>query len=161
MRGSGYYGTLPSGQYWLSYLTKDVRFEDQARVAQLYRLLLNQLRRVSCLGFGAEGRAEKITSDWSSLEYRSKCIHDKLDTHTQATYFEMVHASIMLNANLNRLYLAAGKSNMYATQGRTAANIQANKALALFENDVTISQQFESLYDGKWTQYAPVPEKAC
>lgn len=90
--------------------------------------------------------------EWKDLEYRSKCIYDKLSPDTQVSYFQLVHSAIALNANLNELYAAAGKSNLYATQALSSANLHAQRALDCFDRDWELTHQFHTLLDGKWNQ---------
>jgi hypothetical protein len=46
---------------------------------------------------------------------------------------------------------SAAKSNLYATQGRTAANVFAQEAMDLFERDIDLTEEFNML-GGKWRQ---------
>lgn len=47
---------------------------------------------------------------------------------------------------------SAAKSNLYATQGRTAANVFAQEAMDLFERDIDLTEEFHNMLGGKWRQ---------
>jgi len=46
----------------------------------------------------------------------------------------------------------AAKSNLYATQGRTAANVYAKDALDCFNQDNKLTSDFNKIEGGKWKQ---------
>jgi hypothetical protein len=79
-------------------------------------------------------------------------VYEKLSSESQVPFYEVLYVQIQLQANLARLYLAAAKSNLYATQGRTAATVQAHEALALFERDHDLTEEYNKLLNGKWKQ---------
>jgi galactokinase/mevalonate kinase-like predicted kinase len=45
---------------------------------------------------------------------------------------------------------AVAKSNLYATQDKTSANIHADQARACFQRDWEITDDFHSMLDDKW-----------
>jgi hypothetical protein len=75
-----------------------------------------------------------------------------LSGDSQIAFFELVHAPIALNANLNELYVSAGKSNLYARQALSSANLHAEKARECFDRDWELTHQFHTMLDGKWNQ---------
>ena len=48
--------------------------------------------------------------------------------------------------------ILAAKSNLYATQGRAAANFHAQMAMDCFERDWELTQEYHKLEGGKWNQ---------
>jgi hypothetical protein len=100
----------------------------------------------------ADGRANQILKQWKDLEYRSKCVYETLSGGTKIAFFELVHAPIALNANLNELYISAGKSNLFATQALSSANLHAEKAKECFQRDWELTNEFHTMLDGKWNQ---------
>ncbi|ORY28970.1 hypothetical protein BCR39DRAFT_533377 [Naematelia encephala] len=94
--------------------------------------------------------AETLLSNWTSLAYRAKCVYESLPSQTQSAFFELVYSPVALNANLNRLYISVGKSNLYASQFKTSANIWAYDAMSAFSIDHNITEWFYSLENGKW-----------
>jgi len=80
-------------------------------------------------------------------------VYDVLSAEWRIPFYEVLYVQIQLQANLARLYLAAAQSNLYATQGRTAATVKAHEALALFERDHDLTEEYNSLLNGKWKQY--------
>jgi hypothetical protein len=67
-------------------------------------------------------------------------------------FYEIVLVQVRLQANLCRLYVSAAKSNLYATQGRSAATYFAHDALAAFERDAALTAEWDALLGGKWKQ---------
>ncbi|ORY34591.1 hypothetical protein BCR39DRAFT_116958 [Naematelia encephala] len=94
--------------------------------------------------------AERLLEDWTELEDRSEAVYRKMPKAAGIAYFELLHAEIKLVANLNRMYIAVGKNNLYSDQARTSTNFWAEKAIELFQNDRKITQEYHELYDGRW-----------
>ncbi|GFZ49819.1 hypothetical protein JCM24511_07222 [Saitozyma sp. JCM 24511] len=94
--------------------------------------------------------AERIMDGWSDLSHRSSIIYDALPDARRPAYYQLVHQLVLMQTNLNRLYISAGRSNLYAEQGRTAANVFAKDAIAAFEQDANLTAAFHSMEGGKW-----------
>ena len=116
-------------------------------------------------------RAENVLGEWESLVKRAAIVYDGLPTETQPAFFELVYMLCLMQANLNRLYVAGrsfvlclacaritkkltdvavGRSNLYAFQYRSAANIFAKEAIDAFYQDANLTETFHSLLDRKW-----------
>jgi hypothetical protein len=72
-------------------------------------------------------------------------IDNKLPPGSRAAFFELVLYPVEACANLNQLYIAAGRNALYATQGRMSANAQAQRVRALFAQDKALSDQYNQL----------------
>ena len=60
----------------------------------------------------------------------------------------------MACAQVNELYIAAGKNALYAQQGRASANDFADRVGALFKADADLMDYFNhTLADGKWNHF--------
>ncbi|ORX34409.1 hypothetical protein BD324DRAFT_635737 [Kockovaella imperatae] len=94
--------------------------------------------------------AERVLAEWNALEGRTEQILMSLDQSTQLAFEQLVRTPIRLQTNLQRIYISAAKSILYASQGRTAANFFAQDAIDCFRKDHEITQAFHKLNDGKW-----------
>ncbi|MFD3002355.1 glycosyl hydrolase 115 family protein [Pontibacter toksunensis] len=95
--------------------------------------------------------ADRIIEEFDQLLNKSKTISDKLPKSHKSTYYQLVHFPIEMSANLNEMYVAAGKNKLYGEQGRASANVYAEKVKELFFKDAELTRQFhEDLEDGKW-----------
>lgn len=101
-------------------------------------------------------RAETILRQWRDLEARGKVVHDALPQAYRVPFYELIYVQLQLQANLCRLYVSAAKSNLYATQGRSAASYFAHDAIAAFDRDYDLTAEWNALLGGKWKQYVPV-----
>jgi hypothetical protein len=50
-------------------------------------------------------RANRILADWKALRKRAKTIHARLG-ETKIAFYEMIYVQILLQTNLNELYIA-------------------------------------------------------
>ncbi len=82
----------------------------------------------------------------------SQAIYDSLPAATQPAYFELVHHRILASGTFQNLWTAVGRSNLYAGQGRQAANYNADLASRMFTADRAIATRYQGLLGGKWTQ---------
>jgi hypothetical protein len=96
--------------------------------------------------------AERVAKEWSDLEAQVARIRAELGAEYHDAYFQLVEHPVAACANLNALYLAAARNRLYATQGRIAANDEADLVKQLFERDAELSRQYnEDIAGGKWT----------
>ena len=59
-------------------------------------------------------RANRILADWKALEKRAKTIHAQLG-ETKLAFYEMIYVQILLQTNLNELYIAG--ESVYMVKG--------------------------------------------
>lgn len=94
--------------------------------------------------------AETIVEEYKQLAARSRKIYDKLPESYKSAFYQLVLSPVELCSNLNEMYVAAGKNNRYAGQGRASANFYADKVKALFDRDAALTREFHDIEGGKW-----------
>ncbi|MGD9110694.1 MAG: glycosyl hydrolase 115 family protein, partial [Phycisphaerales bacterium] len=94
--------------------------------------------------------AETVVADYNKLAEKAKQIEKALPTQYQDAYYQLVLHPVLACANLNELYVTAGKNQLYASQGRAAANDLAKKVEELFKKDSEINRRYNKLANGKW-----------
>jgi Glycosyl hydrolase family 115/Gylcosyl hydrolase family 115 C-terminal domain len=94
--------------------------------------------------------AERVEAAWEGLAKEAEAIDNKLPPGRRNAFFELALYPVEACANLNELYIAAGRNALYAGQGRVSANAQAERVRALFVRDKVLSGQYNKLLDGKW-----------
>jgi Glycosyl hydrolase family 115/Gylcosyl hydrolase family 115 C-terminal domain len=95
--------------------------------------------------------AETIEADYDQLAEGAEIIYKELPAEYRNAYYQIVLYPVKACANLNRLYVAAGKNRLYAKQGRAATNDLADSAKKYFEEDAALAKYFNTVMsDGKW-----------
>lgn len=95
--------------------------------------------------------ADNVLETFNQLLERSTAIYNQLPEEYKPAFYQLVHAPIEMSANLNEMYVAAGKNKFYAERGATIANYYAEKVKDLFNKDAKLTYQFHhNLKDGKW-----------
>ncbi len=95
--------------------------------------------------------ADRIVEEYKELVEKSKEIYEALPESHQAAFYQLVLSPVEMCSNLNEMYVAAGKNNIYAEQGRSSTNFYADKVKELFFKDGEFTRYYhESLRDGKW-----------
>jgi hypothetical protein len=95
--------------------------------------------------------ADNIVRDYNRLAARAESIAQWLPAMYKDAYYQLVLHPIKASANLNELYVTAGKNHLYAKQGRVAANELAARVQQLFVNDSLLSHYYNHvLSNGKW-----------
>ncbi len=94
--------------------------------------------------------ADRILEEWNSLLEQSTNIYQQLPENQKSAYYQLVQSPVELCANLNEMYVAAGKNMYYGQRGAASANFYAGKVKELFERDAQLTQQYHSLENGKW-----------
>ena len=95
--------------------------------------------------------ADRIVADYEALADRATSVGEQLPEAYQDAYKQLVWFPIHAAANLNALYVAAAKNQLYAEQGRAETNAMADKVDALFEKDDELTRHYhEDIANGKW-----------
>ena len=95
--------------------------------------------------------AERIVAEYRDLLARAEAIYARLPATHRAAFYQLVLSPVALCANLNAMYVAAGKNQLHAEQGRPSANVYADRVKEHFDRDAELTRYFhEELADGKW-----------
>lgn len=95
--------------------------------------------------------ADRILVEYSRLLEKSRSIYEKLPESYKSAYYQLVLFPIEVSANLNEMYVAAGKNKLHGDQSRASTNFYADKVKEHFFKDAALAQYYhETLADGKW-----------
>ena len=95
--------------------------------------------------------ADKILEEYRELLNKSKNIYQNLPESHKDAYYQLAHFPIEIAANLNEMYIAAGKNRLYGFQSRASTNHYADKVKECFFRDAELTQYYhENLAGGKW-----------
>ncbi len=95
--------------------------------------------------------AERVSQAWGDLVARAEKINGLIPQEQRDAFYQLVLHPIRACANLNEMYLAAGRNALFAKQGRASANAEAARVKTLFKKDQEISDYYNNtLADGKW-----------
>jgi hypothetical protein len=95
--------------------------------------------------------AETVVVDYDRLADEAEQIYNSLPDSYKDAYYQLVLFPVKACANLNELYVAAGRNRLYVKQGRAAANDMALKVKELFNRDAELTEYFHTqLAGGKW-----------
>jgi hypothetical protein len=96
--------------------------------------------------------AETVVAEYNELAAAAAKIGDALPSEYQDAYFQLVLFPVEACANLNELYVTAGRNRLYSKQGRAATNELAETARTLFAKDAELTRQYnQELAGGKWS----------
>jgi hypothetical protein len=102
---------------------------------------------------------ERVVADYEALAARVEALHDRLPEHKRSAFYQLVLFNAKASAQLNALYLAAGRNALYARQGRAATNAMAERTRELFDADQALMAYFnEMLEGGKWNHFMDQPK---
>ncbi len=94
--------------------------------------------------------AERVLAEWADLAVRAEKVEAALPAAAHDAFFQLVLYPIKACANLNELYVAAGRNRLYAVQGRSDTNREAERVRQLFAADAALRDRYHSLAGGKW-----------
>ena len=95
--------------------------------------------------------AETVLADFRKASARAEEIYRQLPASQKDSFFELVLYPTKASAIVTELYVAAGKNQLYAGQGRASANEWAARTRALFQEDADLSAYYNhTLAHGKW-----------
>ncbi len=94
--------------------------------------------------------ADRIVGEYNTLAVKSKNIYNQLPETYRPAFFQLVLSPIEMCANLNEMYVAAGKNKYYGERGAASANYYAERVKQLFEKDAELTKVYHQLEGGKW-----------
>jgi len=95
--------------------------------------------------------ADRVEAEWKCLAVEAESLSAHLPAEQRDAYFELVLHRIKAAAIVTELYIAAGRSQLYARQGRASANDQAQLARSLFDADAALTYEYNhTLANSKW-----------
>lgn len=137
---------------WAQATFPSLPADDVANVIAGYNMLNNRVKpelvNSTTWNLAWNKEAEAVESAWDELT--STVDRLRSEHTTDAAFEQLVAFPTLASANLNRLYVAAGKANLYASQARNSANLWADKAADYFRKDGELTKDYHSLLNGKW-----------
>ena len=102
--------------------------------------------------------ADRVEAAWISVVEKAESIYQKLPKEQQAAYYQLVLHPAKSSAIVAQMNIAAGKNQLYARQGRLAANVQAERVQELFKQDQAMTDYYnKKLLNGKWNPIMDQP----
>lgn len=94
--------------------------------------------------------AERVESEWDHLTYLVDQLRPQVSDEQYPAFYQLIAFPALASANLNKLYIAAGRSNLHGSQARTSAQYWADQARWHFTKDAELTKEYHSLLDYKW-----------
>jgi hypothetical protein len=94
--------------------------------------------------------AERVLGEWKDLTERAERLHAALPANARDAFFQLVLYPVKASGVVQEIYVAAGLNQLYAIQGRAAANTQAKRVHELFALDQKLVDEFHALGGGRW-----------
>ena len=95
--------------------------------------------------------AERVDVEWRVLTSRAEKLNAELPANQRPAFFELVLYPLKASATVTEMYIAAGRNQLYARQGRSIANQFADQTRDLFAQDAALTDEYNhKLLDGKW-----------
>ena len=149
---------------WRTYLKKWAKQTFPAageelsdQMAQLYEDMvhLNYRRRPEALHPGIYHpcnycETERMLILCEDLDERNEMLYNAVSGETKQAYYSLLYHPVKSSVNLVRMHLFAGENAMYASQGRTIANLYGEKISECIALDRQLCENFASFRDGKW-----------
>jgi hypothetical protein len=97
------------------------------------------------------GEADAVMAKWNDLSRRAEKLEGELPAAMRDAYYQLVLYPVVAAANLNSVYVAAAKNDLYAMQGRAAANLMADEVERDFDLDAKLAERYNrEIAGGKW-----------
>ncbi|MGA2916689.1 MAG: glycosyl hydrolase 115 family protein [Sedimentisphaerales bacterium] len=138
-------------------------------------------RKPEFMSFGAEfGFSNDLTARWEDTEYsfvnyreaerrlqrfesisnRAGALYDKMPENLKPAYFELVYYPVAAANYMNRKILLAQENRWFADQQRNSTNICAGQVQHYFEKINELTQQYDTLLNGKWKYMVQVNQNS-
>lgn len=94
--------------------------------------------------------AERVESEWDYLTSLVEQLRPQVSDEQYPAFYQLIAFPALASANLNKLYIAAGRSNLHGSQARTSAQYWADQARWHFAKDAELTKEYHSLLNEKW-----------
>lgn len=95
--------------------------------------------------------AERVSAAWNDLVVRAEKLEKVIPVEQRDAFYQLILHPVKACANLNEIYIAAGRNALFASQGRASTNAEAQRVRELFARDAKFSDYYNNkLAGGKW-----------
>jgi hypothetical protein len=95
---------------------------------------------------------ENVVKEYETLNQQADSLYRLIPKAYKDAYYQLVLHPVAACANLYQMYYAVALNRQYAKQGRATTNDMAARVKALFANDASISNYYNTqLAGGKWS----------
>jgi Glycosyl hydrolase family 115/Gylcosyl hydrolase family 115 C-terminal domain len=143
--------------YSVAWATREFGARHAAEIAALINgyTKLNGRRKPEMIApdtysFVSYNEADRVYREWLDLVVRAEHVYEELPEAQRAAFFQLVLYPVKASAGIQELYFATGRNRLYALQGRASANVQTERARALFSADADLARAYHQLNGGKW-----------
>lgn len=97
--------------------------------------------------------ADRIVAEYNEIAARAQAIYDQLPAEQRDAFYQIVLFPTKACAQVNELYVAAGKNALFAQQGRVSANDYAKRVADLFKADADLMDEYHKRNNGRWNHF--------
>jgi endo-1,4-beta-D-glucanase Y len=98
--------------------------------------------------------ADTVVADFKAITSKAEEIYHKLPRDARDAFYELVLFPTKACAQVNELYVTAGKNALYARQGRAGANDLAANVEQIFKADTDLMDYYNHTFaGGKWDHF--------
>lgn len=145
-------------QYYVQWAKENFGDQNADEIAQIIKLytkynsrrkpeLLNE-KTYSITNYNEE---ETVLADYKKLVDKANSINSKLKPEYKDAFYQLVLFPVLASANLNELYVATAKNQLYASQGRASVKSYVKQVKELFQKDSLLTNYYHTkLANGKW-----------
>lgn len=102
--------------------------------------------------------AERVVAEFASLAAETQGMQERLPEARRDSFYQMVAFPAQATSIVNALYVAAGRNQLYALQGRASAGAMGRDARALFLRDHDLMDDFNTSFAaGRWAHFMDQP----
>jgi hypothetical protein len=98
--------------------------------------------------------AKSVVADFDAIATRAERIQTNLPEEDREAFYDLVAFPAKASAQVNELYVAAGRNELFARQGRASANDFADQTVALFQEHTNLMAYYNRTFaGGKWDHF--------
>jgi hypothetical protein len=98
--------------------------------------------------------AERVVEDFRAITTKAEKICEKLPHNARDAFYDLVLFPAKASAQVNELYITAGRNALYAQQGRAGTNDLADRVRQLFDADASLMDHYNRTFaGGKWHHF--------
>lgn len=146
------------GQYYKDWAKENFGDQNTDDIVEILKLYTKynarrkpELLNAKTYSITNDNEAENVLADYKILAEKASQINNQLQPAYKDAFYQLVLFPVLASSNINELYVATAKNQLYANQGRASANDYAKQVKVLFEKDSLLTNYYHTkLVGGKW-----------
>ncbi|KXH68121.1 hypothetical protein CSAL01_04851 [Colletotrichum salicis] len=102
--------------------------------------------------------AERVLEVWKQLADKAQALHEAVPEDRRIALFHLLTYPALIGYHYHFIVINSGRNRQYSYERRNSANLVAEQVLQHFDEDFDLTEEYDSMLDGKWKGLLTTPK---